>query len=388
MNRCLTTLIDLKLNHAELNKKFRLYKVSLTRKTGKPNYAAELTKIDYHAAPVALVRHSRSYWILIPASTTKPAGADDIAYQSIAFEDCDGLMLGRLLIRALGKLGAEAFFSGLGESYLYVDSEAFFDHPIYKCVAFDLCESLRFGAKFVALKGQTFSPAELFVHNDIGITLPDKKRFFETLSYVIDMSGNKSQVCTIVHEGIAAVPDVAELFTILEKLEEGQQQGMERAFIEKELSGTGEISEVLAKKLLKMLNTYPKKTPFFKGDFKETGVTYRSNAEKGFFDRYYEQSGILLYYSLKGQHNEYLTALTGHFYNAEHSAFFAGIEKGGFKFSRGQFNHIRYLEGPEALKQRCLAMTEAYYVRNKQATVLPFPFKNLAQSRENANQYS
>jgi hypothetical protein len=31
------------------------------------------------------------------------------------------------------------------------------------------------------------------------------------------------------------------------------------------------------------------------------------------------------------------------------------------------------------LKQKCVEMTASYYVRNKIATVLPFPFKNLAE---------
>ncbi|WP_040903704.1 hypothetical protein [Vibrio metschnikovii] len=38
------------------------------------------------------------------------------------------------------------------------------------------------------------------------------------------------------------------------------------------------------------------------------------------------------------------------FYDANHSIYFVGSEKGGFKFSRGQFNHPRYIEGPEELK--------------------------------------
>lgn len=55
------------------------------------------------------------------------------------------------------------------------------------------------------------------------------------------------------------------------------------------------------------------------------------------------------------------------------------MTKGGFKFSRGQFNNIRYLEGPEELKQKTVALTASYYVRNKIGTVVPFPFKNLTE---------
>ncbi|WP_232824723.1 hypothetical protein [Algibacillus agarilyticus] len=117
----------------------------------------------------------------------------------------------------------------------------------------------------------------------------------------------------------------------------------------------------------------------YKNDFKKAEIKYRSNAEKQLFDEYFEETGVLLNYSLKGQHNEYLESQTGHFYDAEHSAYFVGMPKGGFKFSRGQFNHVRFLDGPDYLKKKCVELTATYYVRNKSATVLPFPFKTLAE---------
>ena len=92
-----------------------------------------------------------------------------------------------------------------------------------------------------------------------------------------------------------------------------------------------------------------------------------------------EETGNLINYSLKAYHNEYLESQTGHFYDAEHSAYFVGMPKGGFKFSRGHFNHMRFLNGPEYLKQKCVELTANYYVRNKSATVLPFPFKTLSE---------
>lgn len=73
--------------------------------------------------------------------------------------------------------------------------------------------------------------------------------------------------------------------------------------------------------------------------------------------------------------------LTGHFYDAAHSAYFVGSGKGDFQKDRGQFNHIRYLEGPEELKQACLEMTKSYFIRNKLATVKPFPFKYLSECK-------
>jgi len=121
---------------------------------------------------------------------------------------------------------------------------------------------------------------------------------------------------------------------------------------------------------------------FYNEDFKQAKISYRSKEEKAFFDGYFQETGIMLKYSIKGQHNEYLESMTGHFYDKQHSAYYVGMAKGGFKFSRGQFNNIRYLEGPDDLKQKVVALTETYYVRNKIGTVLPFPFKNITECIE------
>lgn len=51
-----------------------------------------------------------------------------------------------------------------------------------------------------------------FYFDGLGIEFPEKKRYFETLSYVIDMAQQPPKICTIVHEEIAAIPDAAKLF--------------------------------------------------------------------------------------------------------------------------------------------------------------------------------
>lgn len=131
-----------------------------------------------------------------------------------------------------------------------------------------------------------------------------------------------------------------------------------------------------------MLEMLPLQKEFYKEDLKAAKIGCRSNTEQALVDGYFQETGVMLNYSLKGEHNEYLEALTGHFFDGENSAYFVGSEKGGFKFSRGQFNHIRYLEGPDDLKQLCLELTKSYFVRNKLATVKPFPFKYLSECRE------
>ncbi|KPW01974.1 hypothetical protein AN213_01430 [Pseudoalteromonas sp. P1-8] len=651
MSKCLTTLIDVTINHMELSNLFDLYQVSFDSESKKLSWGKRLSQIDKHTSPLGLISHGGKYWILLHKGTDVPRKLPDIGFVRSEFIDCDNLLVTRLLTRALGKLSGERVFSGLGETYFYLETDTFKNETVHKCVSIDIKESLRFSSLFVELKGTVFCPTEIvfksqafieqspkfsfdmttgmlnrdkdgafivhspgkgkftsnavdisgqkpislrksrtgalhhyielmnrefrgafninlkqmsadwrqhygnaeiravynkiydvvnaagginvvnaslseegflklkaedwpvkvnfassgnvedktptlvvldskeeyenagledkkqsfyspqnvvqstynktiiskgikalkvlidtwikeiaiklecnnrqfliqefkdnywfvsveqrykadpviyhilkcnggefiyesgdeFYFDDLGIELPEKQRYFESINYVIDMSTSEPQVCSIVHEGIAAVPDGKVLFDILNRLEKGSVEGITRHYIDQFLSADIKSDELLNSRLKSLMEKYPQKHEFYKDELKNEGIQYRSNAEKLFFDGYFEETGILLNYSLKGQHNEYLESQTGHFYDAEHSAYFVGIPKGGFKFSRGQFNHIRFLDGPDYLKRRCVELTATYYVRNKSATVLPFPFKTLSECVEQKNKTS
>lgn len=645
MSRSLTTLIDVAINHAELAKLFDLYQVSFSTEKQQLSWGKKLSKIDKHTSPLGLISHGGKYWILLNKDAEAPKKLPDLGFVSSNFVDCDDLLITRLLTRALGKLSGEQVFSGLGETYFYLETDSFKKETVHKCVSVDIKESLRFDSMFIELKGTVFCPTEMvfkpqavieqapkfsfdlttgllnrdkkgslminspgkgkytsnaidisgqkpislrksrtgalhhyvslmnktfnkafemslkqinadwrqhygnaeikavynkiydvvntagginivnaslseegfkklkseewpvnvnfisddalndktptlvvldskeeyetagledkkqsfygpkkvvqstynktviakdskglkvlidtwvkeiaikleciqgqfliqefkenywfvsveqrykndpityhvlkcqdgkFVYesgdeyyfDDFGIELPVKQRFFENISYVIDMNEADIQVCSIIHEGIAAVPDGKVLFDILNQLEKSSVEGMTRAHIDSFLTKNHDSEDPTKTRLTNMLEQFPNKKEFYKEDFKKAEIKYRSNAEKQLFDEYFDETGVLLNYSLKGQHNEYLESQTGHFYDAEQSAYFVGIPKGGFKFSRGQFNHIRFLDGPDYLKRRCVELTATYYVRNKSATVLPFPFKTLSECVE------
>ena len=645
MSKSLTTLVDVAINHSELAERFDVYQVSFAIDTNQSGYATRLTKIDKHVSPLGLISHGGKYWILLNRGAEIPEKLPDIGFVQSRFLDCDDLLIMRLMTRALGKLSGELVFSGLGETYFFLETDTFRKETIYKCVSVDLKESVRFNSMFVELKGTVFCPVELafkpsshieqapkfsfdigtgmlnrdkngslIVHSpgkgnytsnaidisgqkplslrrsrtgalhhyvelmnkifkgalsinlkqinadwrqhygnaeiksvynkiydvvndagginvinastseegfkklknenwpitvnfttreeadadapllvvldskdeyekagledkkclfysqnsvtqstynttvmskdskelsvlidtwvkeiaiklecmnkkfliqefnekfwfvsveqkyksdpityhilkceagmfsyelgdeyyfeDLGIELPEKKRYFENIHYVIDMSSSEPKICSIVHEGIAAVPDGKVLFDILNRLEKASADGINREYINRYLSVNAKSEDPLILQLKNLLGKFPNKGEFYKDELKSEGIQYRSNAEKLLFDGYFEETGILLNYSLKGQHNEYLESQTGHFYDAEHSAYFVGIPKGGFKFSRGHFNHIRFLEGPDYLKRKCVELTATYYVRNKAATVLPFPFKTLSECIE------
>lgn len=642
MSKSFTTLVEVDINRAELAQFFDIYQVSFSTEEKQLSWGKRLAKIDKHSLPLGLIYHSGKYWIILHKETDAPKKLPDIGFVQSTFFDCDDLLITRLLTRALGKLSGENVFSGLGETYFYLEADTFKKEILHKCVSIDIKESLRFKSMFVELKGTVFCPTDLvfksqafieqspkfsfdmttgmlnrdkngpfiihspgkgkytsnavdisgqkpislrksrtgalhhyielmnkvfrgafeiglkqvsadwrqhygnaeikavynkiydvindaggiqivnaslsseafsklqseewpvkvsfvesiddnqeaptlivldskeeyeeagledkkrafydskrvvqsvynktivskdskalkvlidtwvkelaikleclkrrfliqefkdnywfvsveqryksdpviylilkcndgeftyesgdeYYFDDLGIELPEKQRYFESINYIIDMSSSEPQVCSIVHEGIAAVPDGKVLFDILNKLDKGSSEGVTRYYIEGFLSANIVNDESLLSRLKLLLEKFPNKSEFYKDELKNEGLQYRSNAEKAFFDGYFEETGNLINYSLKGQHNEYLESQTGHFYDAEHSAYFVGMPKGGFKFSRGQFNHIRFLDGPEYLKQRCVELTATYYVRNKLATVLPFPFKILSE---------
>lgn len=635
MSQSLTTVVDIDINRAQLDKKFALYEVTYTRSEKQRGYAYKLSQIEKHANPLGLISHSRAYWILLKAEAPQPKSTPDIAYKKQSFVDRDDLLIARLLTRALGRLAMEGVFSGLGETFVFLDTDTYKKQTIYKCLNIDLRESARSKSLFINMDGVVFCPKDIafmkpslieqastfsfnkkaallnrdkqgtlikhspgkghftssaidiskqqplslqksrtgalhryltlmnstfesgfsiklrkisadwrlhygnkeikqvydkiydvinnaggiqvlnisqssqgfeclkeatwpvkvhfveseaiasniplllildskeeydkagvvdpkskyygsnkvtqsiynktivnknrrtvstlvdtsikemaikleclkgkfliqefndeywfvrveqqkqkdepkfhilkcsngnisyechneFYFEDIGIELPEKKQFFESIHYVIDMSANPSVVCSIVHEGIAAVPDGEPLFKVLNQLQRNSHEGMTRKYIQ-----DFACDSPLNQKLKTLLDTYPNKTEFFKDELKQFGVGYKTNDEKQLFDEYFEATGVMLNYSLKGQHNEYLESQTGHFYDANSSSYFVGMPKGGFKFSRGQFNHLRYLDGPDYLKKRCVELTASYFVRNKHATVLPFPFKVL-----------
>lgn len=650
MSRSLTTLVDIAFNFEVLSQKYMIYKASLGSGVERGDYAKQISLVERASTPIALIKHSGNYWVLRDIQDKIKPESVDVAFERIKFENCDPLLLGRLFVRALGKMVSSQFFSGLGETFLFIEPDKYFEHTVYKCLKFDLKESVRFNSLFISMDGTTFSPIEtvykptsyiekqpkfefdmesgllrrhpkgsLIVHSpgkkkfttnaiditgqepislqktktgaiyqfvdlmnthfsgclsmqlkpikaswrehykksdvekvyqriyqvidaagglqvvnaslnndgfetlkrqnwpvqvefiesseindkkpllvvldraedykevgksdikadfylsgrvtqsvynstitsvrsnakgnglrpiidtvvketaikqeclqrqfliqelsghywfvereepksrdkdpvyhilkcnngrfqyekqdefyfdDLDIELPEKQRYFETLNYVIDMAQQPPQICTIVHEEIAAIPDAEKLFNVLECLKTSNQRGISRDFLKQYLSGSIYACDPIHGKLKSMLETYPLREEFYKEDLKSANIGYRSKAEKALIDGYFEESGVMLNYSLKGEHNEYLEAFTGHFFDAEHSAYFVGIEKGGFKFSRGQFNHIRYLEGPDELKQLCLELTKSYFVRNKLATVRPFPFKYLSECRE------
>ncbi|OBU23003.1 hypothetical protein [Photobacterium aquimaris] len=650
MSRSLTTLIDITFDFEALNKNYIVYKVSLGKNLKHVDYARKLSLVERSSKPTALISHSGHYWVLLDKHDKIKFESPDIAFECVAFEDCDKLLLGRLFVRALGKVAPSHFFSGLGETFLFVETDKFFEHTVYKCLKFELKESMRFNSLFISMDGTTFSPLETvykpagyiekqakfefdmgsgllrrhsqgnlivyspgnkkfttnaidisgqdsislqktktgaiyqfvslmnthfsdilslqlkpikaswrehykkrdieqvyqriyqvidsagglqvvnaslkengieklkrqkwpvqvefikqmdidskkpllvvldsakdyekaglsdpkagfyssdrvtqsiynstitsvrpkpkgnelspiidtvvkeiaikqecmqgqfliqtlkgtywfvereepkyrgqkpifnilkcdngsfqyeqqdeFYFDDLNIELPEKQRYFETLNYVIDMEKQPPKLCTIIHEKIAVIPDATKLFEVLDYLKGSNQHGIRREFIEQYLSDTTYSKDPIHDKLMSMLEKLPMQQEFYKEDLKTAKIRYRSTAEQALIDRYFEETGVMLNYSLKGDHNEYLEALTGHFYDEEHSAYFVGSEKGGFKFSRGQFNHLRYLDGPEDLKQLCLDLTKSYFIRNKLATVRPFPFKYLSECRE------
>ncbi|MCX2791355.1 hypothetical protein [Vibrio sp. Sgm 5] len=122
---------------------------------------------------------------------------------------------------------------------------------------------------------------------------------------------------------------------MLELLKKSNQHGISRGFIERFLSDTAYEHAPIHDKLVSMLETHPLQAEFYKEDLKAAKIGYRSSAEQALIDGYFDETEVMLNYSLKGGHNEYLEALT-----------------------------------------------KSYFVRNKLATVKPFPFKYLSECKD------
>ncbi|WP_394172308.1 hypothetical protein [Thalassotalea litorea] len=645
MAHSFTTMVEMTINHSALEQQFDLYEARTASLNANVNYPKLMAEVDALAQPIVLIRHSKKYYVLLDKGADQPKNSDNISFVSKAFVDCDDILIGRLLTRATGKSDNHGFFYGLGEAYYFIDVDTFYEHQVYKAVAFEMSFSKRLNSLFINLHGKTFSPLDIvwnenkkryspkfrfderaaklvrdpkgaliefspgkgkyttqainisehkesslrrsrtgaiyafveqfnrtfdgaivltlkeivadeyksfskadinreyqriyelinlrgglqiidvslksaardkltafdwpvdvsyvsadnassekptlivldpksdyeqkemadpkpalyqrfnaaqsiyngnlsqlrggglksalsncikelaikiecleeqfllnavpgklwfvaverkrgqedlyhilkcengrmryeaqdvYYFDERNIVLPEKAQFFETLHYVIDVSAKEPSVCTIVHEQIAVIPDATVLSEQLHALEQGQKQGMSRAYIERYLLANDPKETDTTGKLADLLSRYPLKTFFFSEDFREVKLSYRSKDEKSLFDGYYEETGVLLKASLTGKQNDYLTAFTGHFYDADQSVYFSGMESGNFQFSKGQFNHIRYLEGTPDLKATCLALMQTYFVKHQGSTVLPFPFKYLRAFQDKA----
>ncbi|WP_434139313.1 hypothetical protein [Photobacterium leiognathi] len=160
MSRSLTTLIDITFDFEALNKNYIVYRASLGQNLKNVDYARKLSLVERSSKPTALISHSGHYWVLFGKHDKIKFESPDIAFERVAFEDCDKLLLGRLFVRALGKVAPSHFFSGLGETFLFVETDKFFEHTVYKCLKFDVKESVRFNSLFISMDGTTFSPLE------------------------------------------------------------------------------------------------------------------------------------------------------------------------------------------------------------------------------------
>ncbi len=177
MSRSLTTLIDLTFDFETLSQKYSIYKASLDKRIGKIDYAKQLSAVERASTPKALIKHSGYYWILRDKKDKSKPESADIAFEQVRFENCDQLLLGRLFVRALGKVAPNQFFSGLGDTFLFVEPDKFFEHTVYKCLKFELKESVRFNSLFISMDGTTFSPIETVFKPDGYIEKQPKYEF-------------------------------------------------------------------------------------------------------------------------------------------------------------------------------------------------------------------
>lgn len=117
MSRSLTTLIDLTFDFDALSQKYVIYKASPDKSKGNAGYAQQLSLVEQASTPKALIKHSGYYWVLRDKQDNSKPESADIAFERVKFEDCDQLLLGRLFVRALGKVAPSEFFQGLARRF-------------------------------------------------------------------------------------------------------------------------------------------------------------------------------------------------------------------------------------------------------------------------------
>lgn len=216
--------------------------------------------------------------------------------------------------------------------------------------------------------------------------------FLEELPRTLSLNGQKAVINLDTNESYVieetkyvAMPRYKELAKIMKELEIGYENGIKtdwiKEFIETLDSGdAGSEQDPLIKSLEKLLKANSAKDTVFKNDiFKSPGnkISYRGKFQ-AFFDWVTIEKGMRLGASLKRRDDGYIDAGVGLFYNRDEMLYFVG-SKNNVKTLPNFCRIRRIVTRSSTVPAELLDMMEAFHIRHKQATVLPFPFKHLRE---------
>ena len=206
---------------------------------------------------------------------------------------------------------------------------------------------------------------------------------------ICDPDANNQSLAYLIQEtNCLPLPKISSIDTFMRQLYLTKNHGFEISWAEDylRLIEDGSVvlnskSAALKDKLTDLINTHSSCSKISYADFKKFKINYQSTDDKDFIDWVYENHKHLLNVSLRSKKDGYLDAATGIFYNTEDQTYFAGSTS-NLNSDYSNFNIMRkvYTAGNKSeVPQDLLKLMDAYHIRHRQTTVLPFLFKHLRE---------
>jgi len=222
----------------------------------------------------------------------------------------------------------------------------------------------------------------------------------EALHYDVDTDKAKHIVLNytnsayyeIQESNVFSIPEFEPVKEVLEKVHSGQEVGISRSFIEQyissEIDHDNSKSVDLMLKLENILSSHQFKNTFEVkslsgciGD-KSFKLAYQG-AAKHFYDWLDDVHGITLKASLRSQKDGYFNAHLGVFYDSDSGYYFVGNKGTSTKSKIARFSRIRkIITNQEVVPESFFELFESTYVRHREPSVYPYPFKILNEIRK------
>lgn len=185
------------------------------------------------------------------------------------------------------------------------------------------------------------------------------------------------------------LPQFMKVDTIMKRLHKAHYHGFETKWAkeylvlvnDKKVFVDSDKSPNIASKLNELIESHAGEPKLTYKTFNQYKIGYRSREDKGFIDWLARTYGYLFNTSLKGGEQGYLEAVRGFFYSTDTQSYFSGSTY-NLKSNITNFNIMRKIHSDKPLNEspkQLLELMNAYHIRHRQSTVLPFLFKHLRE---------
>lgn len=206
---------------------------------------------------------------------------------------------------------------------------------------------------------------------------------------ICDPDTNNQNLAYLIQEtNCLPLPKISSIDTLMRQLYRTKNHGFEISWAEDYLRLIEDGSVILKSKnatlknkLTDLINTHSGCLKISYAEFKKFKIHYKSADDKNFIDWVHKNHGHLLNVSLRRQQDGYLDAATGIFYNTDDQTYFAGSTS-NLNSDYSNFNVMRKIytaSSQSDVPKDLLKLMDAYHIRHRQTTVLPFLFKHLRE---------